>query len=69
MRITVTNKTELLNVSQPLEKEIRRNLTLKNPAYTDAEKMGRLLQTTSKGTVTSLTCCFQTFLNPSWRSL
>ena len=41
MRIIVSNKTELLNVPQGLERDIRQKLTLKNPAYADAEKMGR----------------------------
>ena len=41
MRIIVSNKTELYDIPQGLERDIRRKLTIKNPAYADAEKMGR----------------------------
>ena len=41
MEIIVSNKTHLCDVPQGLERDIRRKLTLKNPAFADAEKMGR----------------------------
>ena len=41
MRITVTNKTELYDIPQGLERDIRNRLTLKNPAYETALRAGR----------------------------
>lgn len=41
MKSIVSNKIELLDVPPGLEREIRKHLTLKNPAYVDAQKMGR----------------------------
>ena len=41
MKITVSNKTELIDIPQRLERDIRRTLTVKNPAHTDAVKMRR----------------------------
>jgi superfamily II DNA or RNA helicase len=41
MKIIVTNKTELVDVPASLGNDIRRTLTVKNPAHTEAQKMNR----------------------------
>ena len=41
MKSIISNKIELLDVPPDLEREIRKHLTLKNPAYVDAVKMNR----------------------------
>ena len=41
MKIIVSHKTHLVDIPQHFEKEIRQKLTIKNPAYLDAVRMGR----------------------------
>jgi superfamily II DNA or RNA helicase len=41
MKITVSNKTTIIDAPSSLEREIWRRLTIENPAYLEAEKRGR----------------------------
>jgi superfamily II DNA or RNA helicase len=43
MKATISNQIEIDNIPETLEREIRNLLTLENPAYRDAAKMGRYL--------------------------
>jgi len=41
MKIQISNQLEIDEIPEPLEREIKTRLTVKNPAYVDALKMGR----------------------------
>lgn len=54
MEITITNKLLLQNIPQQLERELIDRLTFKNPAYLEAERMGRWL-----GNLEEYLCCYE----------
>jgi len=54
MKITISNKTLLQDITTALERELIDRLTFPNPAYLEAERMGRWL-----GNLDEYLCCYE----------